>query len=68
MACWPHWLAAITVATLVTLGILVAAKRVSRWLGPRGIMAMERLMGLILTAIAIQMLLSGIGSFIISLR
>lgn len=65
---WPHWLTAITVATLVTLAILVAAERVSRWLGPRGIMAMERLMGLILTAIAIQMLLSGIGSFIASLR
>jgi len=64
----PHWLAAITVATLVTLAILVAAERVSRWLGPRGIMAMERLMGLILTAIAIQMLLSGLGSFIASLR
>lgn len=30
-------------------------------------MAMERLMGLILTAIAIQMLLSGLGSFISSL-
>ena len=65
---WPHWLTAITVATLVKLVILVAAERVSRWLGPRGIMAMERLMGLILTAIAIQMLLTGIADFINGLR
>ena len=34
----------------------------------RGIMAMERLMGLILTAIAIQMLLSGIADFVAGLR
>lgn len=65
---WPHWLAAITVATLITLVILVAAERIARWLGERGIMAMERLMGLILTAIAIQMLLSGIADFITGLR
>lgn len=65
---WLHWLAAITIATLVTLAILVAAERVSRWLGERGIMAMEKLMGLILTAIAIQMLLSGISAFVASLR
>jgi len=65
---WPHWLAAITIATLVTLVILVAAERVARWLGERGIMAMEKLMGLILTAIAIQMLLSGIAGFVSSLH
>ena len=65
---WPHWLAAITIATLITLCILVAAERISRWMGGRGIMAMEKLMGLILTAIAIQMLLSGISKFVTGLH
>ncbi len=65
---WPHWLAAITIATLVTLAILIAAERISRWMGERGIIAMERLTGLILTTIAIQMLLTGIAKFVAGLH
>jgi MarC family membrane protein len=65
---WAYWLAALTVATLVSSLILVGAERISRWIGERGIIAMERLMGLILTAIAVQMLLSGIASFVATLR
>jgi MarC family membrane protein len=65
---WAYWVAALTAATLVSAAILAAAQRIARWIGERGIEAMERLMGLVLTAIAIQMLLSGIEHFVQSLR
>ena len=65
---WPHWLAALALATVVSLVILLSAERIARWVGRRGITAMERLMGLVLTAIAIQMLLSGIEHFISGMR
>jgi MarC family membrane protein len=65
---WPHWLAALALATVVSLVILLSAERIARWVGRRGITAMERLMGLVLTAIAIQMLLSGIEHFIVGMR
>ncbi|MCI0685386.1 MAG: hypothetical protein L0Y71_25075 [Gemmataceae bacterium] len=39
--------------------ILLASGWLRRWLGQRGVVAMERLMGMILVAIAIQMLLTG---------
>lgn len=64
----PHrigdWLIALTAAMAVSVVVLVSAERISRRLGERGIVAMERLMGLILTAIAIEMLLSGLQQFI----
>jgi len=65
---WPYWVAALTGATIVSAVILIGAQRIARWIGDRGIEAMERLMGLVLTAIAIQMLLGGIEHFVQSLR
>jgi len=61
------WLVALTAAMAVSVVVLVSAERISRYLGERGIIAMERLMGLILTAIAIEMLLSGMQQFIAAL-
>lgn len=59
-----EWVAAATIAMLLTLGLLLCAERVSKLVGERGLLAFERLMGLILTAIAVEMLLQGIQSFI----
>lgn len=59
-----EWVAAATVAMLITLTILIFADRLSKLVGERGLLASERLMGLILTAIAVEMLLQGIESFI----
>ena len=59
-----EWLAAATVAMLITLAVLVFAERLSKVIGERGLLALERLMGLILTAIAVEMLLQGIQSFV----
>ncbi|MBN2578030.1 MAG: NAAT family transporter [Pirellulales bacterium] len=44
--------------------ILMLAAPLSRLLGPRGLAACERLMGMILTVIAVQMLLDGVKSFL----
>lgn len=64
----PHrmleWVAAATVAMVITLALLLFAERLSKVIGEHGLIASERLMGLILTAIAVEMLLQGIQSFI----
>ena len=58
-----EWIFALTVAIGISAMVLVFGERISKLVGERGIMAFQRLMGLILTAIAIQMLLHGIETF-----
>lgn len=58
------WIIALAIASAITLALLLAAERIARMLGIRGLAAMERLMGLVLTAIAVEMLLKGIESFV----
>lgn len=65
---WPEWMAAITLAFLVSTTVLLLAARISRFIGDRGVSALGRLMGLILTAIAVEMLLSGITAYVRSLQ
>lgn len=55
---------AILIAWAISTLILLSASIIKRWLGPRGIIALEKLMGLILTLLAIEMLLEGIHLFI----
>jgi MarC family membrane protein len=59
-----EWVAAATIAMLITLSLLLFAERLSKLIGESGLLAFERLMGLILTAIAVEMLLQGIQSFV----
>ena len=54
---------AIGIAWLATTIILLAAPWLGTVLGSRGIIACERLMGLVLTMIAVQMFLEGFASF-----
>jgi len=58
---WPQWLAALLLAWGVSGVILLLAERLARLLGKRTLSAIERLMGLILTAVAVEMLINGIG-------
>lgn len=58
------WITALAVASALTLLLLLAAERIARLLGSRGLAAVDRLMGLILTAIAVEMLLKGIEGFV----
>ena len=55
---------AIFIAWAASLIILLTAPLLKRTLGWKGIVAIERLMGLVLALIAIQMLLNGIKAFI----
>lgn len=57
------WIGALTFAMVVTTLVLLGAPILQRVLGQRGIVAVERLMGLVLTAIAVQMLLNGVREF-----
>lgn len=59
-----EWCLAVTIAMLVTAAVLTAAERIAKLAGERGLLAFERLMGLILTAIAVEMLLRGIEGFV----
>jgi MarC family membrane protein len=59
-----EWCAAVSVAMLVTAALLVSAERFAKRAGEQGLLAFERLMGLILTAIAVEMLLRGIETFV----
>ena len=59
----PAWIAALSAAMLVASAVMLGAHRLQRGLGERGMIAAERLMGLVLTAIAVQMLLDGVRGF-----
>ena len=61
---WLEWLIAIGSAWLATSLILLFATAFGRFLGERGMIAIERLMGMILTAIAVQMFMTGISQFL----
>jgi MarC family membrane protein len=62
------WFGALTVAMLVTTLILALGEPIEKLLGKRGMEAVERLMGLILTAIAVEMLLGGFKNFLLQLK
>jgi MarC family membrane protein len=63
------WLyaAVISLVAVVWLAVLLAAERLQRVLGDAVMTAFERLMGLILTAIAIEMLLAGVRAYVASM-
>ena len=63
MSMWLYVIALMMVAA-VWLMVLLSAERLLQALGPAVITAFERLMGLILTALAIEMLLAGITTYI----
>lgn len=62
------WVAAMTAAMLVSAILLVLGEKIEKLLGKRAMEAVERLMGLILTAIAVEMLLGGIKQFLLQVK
>ncbi|MBV1774369.1 NAAT family transporter [Burkholderiaceae bacterium DAT-1] len=64
----PHrifeWIGALSIAMLVSAVVLGFSEQIANFLGEKVTMAIERLMGLILTAISIEMLLGGIEKFV----
>lgn len=61
---WPEWVLAILLAWAACLPFMLAAGRLRQLLGERGLVAVERLMGLVLVTIAVEMLMTGIAAFL----
>jgi len=57
------WIGALTVAMLVSAVVLLGADRIRRWIGSSMVSAIEKLMGLVLTAIAVEMILAGLKRY-----
>jgi MarC family membrane protein len=62
-----EWVAALCVTMLISATVLVSAERIQRLIGTRVVSAIERLMGLVLVSVAIEMLLRGIRTFALQL-
>ena len=58
-----EWVGALVVAMLVSGAVLLAAGRIRRLLGDSVVAALEKLMGLVLTAIAVEMILAGLKRY-----
>jgi len=61
---WPEWLLAVFIAWFASAVIIYFSGYFARFLGEKGLVAVERLMGMLLITVAVQMLLNGIGEFI----
>ncbi len=57
---WPEWFGAMFCAWLVSSIILYYSNNLNRIFGRRGLLACERLMGMLLTAVAVQMFMDGL--------
>jgi MarC family membrane protein len=58
-----EWVAAVFVAMLVSGAVLLLSERIRRWVGDSVVTATEKLMGLVLTAIAVEMILAGLKHY-----
>jgi len=61
---WPAWLLSVFLAWMAAAAILLSSTKLAFLLGKRGLCAIERLMGLILTAVAVEMFLGGLRAFL----
>lgn len=60
---WPEWLLSLVAAWMISGAVLLFSGKFSHWLGDRGLSAVQRLMGLLLTTVAVQMGLTGLREF-----
>ena len=58
-----EWVGALSAAMLVSGSVLLLADRLRRWLGASMVAAIEKLMGLVLTAVAVEMILAGLKRY-----
>jgi MarC family membrane protein len=61
------WIGALTAALAVSGVVLLAADRIRRALGSQMVAAIEKLMGLVLTAVAVEMILAGLKRYFLGL-
>lgn len=61
---WPVWLGAITLAWIAAAVILYFSANLRNVLGDRGLTAIERLMGMLLVIVAVEMLMAGVAEYL----
>jgi multiple antibiotic resistance protein len=61
---WPEWVLAVLLAWGACVPIMLACGPLKKLLGQRGLTAIERLMGLVLVTIAVEMLMTGAAQFL----
>ncbi|MPS36613.1 MAG: YhgN family NAAT transporter [Stenotrophomonas sp.] len=62
-----EWSLALLLAWVATAAILMSATLLYKLLGARALTALERLMGMLLVAISVQMLLDGVATYLASI-
>ena len=62
------WMAGMLAACAVSTALLLAAAPLVRRVGDKGVAALERLMGLVLTTVSVQMILDGFRAYWNSMR
>jgi multiple antibiotic resistance protein len=58
------WLGAVVLAWLASAIILYYASNLRKLLGDRGLTAVERLMGMLLVIVAVEMLMKGVAEYL----
>ncbi|MEM9701194.1 MAG: MarC family protein [Planctomycetota bacterium] len=61
---WPIWLLALLLAWAANAAVLLFADLFTSRIGPRATLALQKLMGLLLTAVAVEQFLSGVSAFL----
>jgi multiple antibiotic resistance protein len=61
---WPVWLGAVVLAWCAGAAILFFAGNLGRLLGERGLTAVERLMGMLLVVVGVEMLMTGAAEYL----
>lgn len=57
------WFMAVLIASVIFVIIMLSSRMLMKVLGQRGLVAMERLMGMLLTTVAVQMFLQGLKMY-----
>jgi len=65
---WGEWFVAVTIAWFAVAVVVLLGARLRTFLGQKGLTALERLMGMVLVAIAVQMFLTGIERFVVQMQ
>lgn len=61
---WPIWLGAVVLAWLASASILYFSSHLRTLLGERGLTAVERLMGMLLVVVGVEMLMAGVVQYL----
>ena len=61
---WMSWLLAVILAWLLTSVVMICSGSLLRLLGEKGLVAVERLMGIVLVTLSVQMLLDRFSDYL----